>query len=77
MLHEIIEKLRSKAGYVPKTNEVLFDIDEEEKETAHCHHSEKLVISFGFLNTSPGTTIRIVKNLRVCEDCHTATKLIS
>ncbi|KAL2345334.1 hypothetical protein Fmac_006619 [Flemingia macrophylla] len=23
------------------------------------------------------TPIRIVKNLRVCEDCHTATKLIS
>lgn len=77
MLDEIMEKLKTEAGYVPKTNEVLFDIDEEEKETALCHHSEKLAIAFGFLNTSPGTTIRIVKNLRVCEDCHTATKLIS
>ncbi|RZC56087.1 hypothetical protein C5167_014942 [Papaver somniferum] len=77
MLDEIIEKLRSEVGYVPEANEVLFDIDEEEKETELCHHSRKLAIAFRFLNTSPGTTICIVKKLRVCEDYHTATKLIS
>ncbi|XP_058077928.1 pentatricopeptide repeat-containing protein At5g66520-like [Magnolia sinica] len=76
MLEEIVERLRLE-GYVLNTAEVLFNIDEEEKESALCQHSEKLAIAFGFLNTAPGTTIRIVKNLRVCEDCHSATKLIS
>lgn len=76
MLEEMIEKLKP-AGYVPNTSQVLFSIDEEEKETALCQHSEKLAIAFGLLKTAPGTTIRIVKNLRVCEDCHSATKLIS
>ncbi|OVA09785.1 Pentatricopeptide repeat [Macleaya cordata] len=65
------------AGYSPKTGEVLLDMDEEEKEIALCHHSEKLAIAFGFINTEPGATIRITKNLRVCADCHSATKLIS
>ncbi|CAN1219441.1 Pentatricopeptide repeat-containing protein At5g66520 [Linum perenne] len=50
---------------------------EEEKETALQYHSEKLAIAFGFINTKPGTTIRVVKNLRVCDDCHSAIKLIS
>ncbi|XP_059652280.1 pentatricopeptide repeat-containing protein At5g48910-like [Cornus florida] len=76
MLKRVIEKLQME-GYSPNTSQVLFGIDEEEKETALGHHSEKLAIAFGLLNTMPGTTIRIVKNLRVCEDCHSATKLIS
>ncbi|KAL5996480.1 hypothetical protein ACLOJK_026560 [Asimina triloba] len=76
MLGEMMERLRLE-GYAPNTSEVLFNIDEEEKETALTQHSEKLAIAFGFLNTAPGTTIRVVKNLRVCEDCHSATKLMS
>lgn len=47
------------------------------KEDALCGHCERLAISFGILNTGPGTTIRVSKNLRVCADCHTATKLMS
>ncbi|GMN44046.1 hypothetical protein TIFTF001_013242 [Ficus carica] len=76
MLEKIIERLQTD-GYSPDTSQVLFDITEEEKETALQYHSEKLAIAFCLLNTKPGTTIRIVKNLRVCEDCHSATKLIS
>eukprot|EP01018_Ginkgo_biloba_P018360 Gb_34963 [translate_table: standard] len=65
------------AGYVPDTNFVLHDVEEEQKEHILFHHSEKLAIVFGLINTSPGTPIRIIKNLRVCGDCHSATKLIS
>ncbi|XP_057842691.2 pentatricopeptide repeat-containing protein At4g21065-like [Cryptomeria japonica] len=64
-------------GYNPDTAPVVNDVEEEEKKLLVCHHSEKLAIAFGLLNTSPGTTIRVAKNLRVCRDCHTATKLIS
>ncbi|KAK8968776.1 putative pentatricopeptide repeat-containing protein [Platanthera guangdongensis] len=40
-------------------------------------HSEKLAIAFGLLNTEPGTEILVIKNLRVCENCHLFIKLVS
>ncbi|KAF8408568.1 hypothetical protein HHK36_004631 [Tetracentron sinense] len=79
-IHEFLEKLSErmrKEGYVPDTSCVLHNVDEEEKEYLLCGHSEKLAIAFGILNTPPGTTIRVAKNLRVCNDCHVATKFIS
>ncbi|GAY50576.1 pentatricopeptide repeat-containing protein [Citrus sinensis] len=76
MLDEI-DALLEKSGFVPDTSEVLYDMDEEWKEGALSHHSEKLAIAYGLISTKPGTTIRIVKNLRVCGNCHSATKLIS
>ncbi|XXG48596.1 hypothetical protein AAC387_Pa02g2997 [Persea americana] len=80
---EIYEKLDSLVkdlglmGYVAKTSNVLFDIEEEEKEYQLSHHSEKLAISFGLISTSPGAPLNIVKNLRICEDCHCFAKLAS
>jgi pentatricopeptide repeat protein len=65
------------AGYVPDTNFVLHNVEEEVKESMLSTHSEKLAIAFGLLNTSPGTPLRITKNLRVCGDCHNVAKLIS
>ncbi|XP_057860967.1 putative pentatricopeptide repeat-containing protein At1g68930 [Cryptomeria japonica] len=64
-------------GYSLDSRHVLNDVEEEENELFLCHHSEKLAIAFGLMNTSPGTTIRVIKNIRVCIDCHTATKFIS
>lgn len=66
-----------KMGFVPDTEAVLHDLDEEVKEHILKHHSEKLAIAFGILNTPDKTTLRIMKNLRVCSDCHTAIKFIS
>lgn len=76
MLDEV-DKLLEENGFVPDTSEVLYDMDEEWKEGALSQHSEKLAIAFGLISTKPGATIRIVKNLRVCGNCHSATKLIS
>lgn len=64
------------AGYVPDTNSI-HDVEDDVKRQLLNSHSEKLAIAFGLLNTSPGTTIHIRKNLRVCGDCHNATKYIS
>jgi hypothetical protein len=55
---------------------MLHDVEEEHKVFHLCHHSEKLAIAFGLINTAPGTPLRIRKNLWVCEDCHTSTKFI-
>jgi hypothetical protein len=40
-------------------------------------HSEKLAIAFGLLNTRPGTEIIVIKNPRICENCHLFIKLVS
>ncbi|KAL2243828.1 UNVERIFIED_CONTAM: Pentatricopeptide repeat-containing protein [Sesamum indicum] len=64
-------------GYIPNTSVVLLDIDEKEKEKVLSRHSEKLALVFGLIRTPPGETIRIFKNLRICEDCHASFKLIS
>eukprot|EP01018_Ginkgo_biloba_P036696 Gb_40437 [translate_table: standard] len=64
-------------GYVPDTNFVLHEVEEEVKEHMLCSHSEKLAIAFGLINLSPGIPIQVTKNLRVCGDCHTAIKFIS
>ncbi|XP_073034029.1 pentatricopeptide repeat-containing protein At4g21065 [Primulina eburnea] len=76
MLLEMTRLLKLE-GYAPHTSNVLADIEEEEKETALSYHSEKIAIAFMLINTPPGTPIRILKNLRICADCHLAIKLIS
>ncbi|KAM1353561.1 hypothetical protein COP2_034058 [Malus domestica] len=45
--------------------------------TSGSCHSEKLAIAFGLARTPEGTPLRIVKNLRVCRDCHSLTKFVS
>lgn len=75
-LTEILKRVRTE-GYITNTMPVLFDLTEEEKEQAMAWHSEKLAVAFGLMSTEPGTSIRIVKNLRTCEDCHAALKAIS
>lgn len=65
------------AGYVPDTRYVLHDIDQEAKEQALLYHSERLAIAYGLISTPPRTPLRIIKNLRVCGDCHNAIKIMS
>jgi pentatricopeptide repeat protein len=82
-IEQIIEKLdklnmeMKKSGYCPKTNFVLQDVEEQDKEQILCGHSEKLAVVFGLLNTSPGSPLRVIKNLRICGDCHAVIKFIS
>ncbi|XVF72072.1 hypothetical protein PTKIN_Ptkin12aG0092000 [Pterospermum kingtungense] len=64
-------------GYVPDTGSVLHDMDNEEKEYSLCHHSEKMAIAYALMNTPASAPIRVMKNLRICSDCHVAIKIIS
>ncbi|CAN1769991.1 Pentatricopeptide repeat-containing protein At1g04840 [Linum perenne] len=75
-LEEILSGARQQ-GYTPGTEWVLHNIEEEEKEDALGSHSEKLALAFALIQTSPKTTIRIVKNLRICGDCHSLMKYTS
>ncbi|GER46063.1 pentatricopeptide repeat-containing protein [Striga asiatica] len=72
LMHDLLVKLSremiEKDGY---------DVDCEEKQGLVLGHSEKLAVAFGLINCDKGGRIRITKNLRLCEDCHSFTKFVS
>lgn len=75
MLDSLFRQMKD-AGYVPDTNSVLHDLEEAHKEQILYHHSEKLTIAFALISIPPGVPI-IIKNIRICADCHSAIKFIS
>ncbi|KAI6694091.1 hypothetical protein NL676_021801 [Syzygium grande] len=77
-LMELMEKIES-LGYVPVWKVISHELGEKEKKEALWYHSEKLAVAFGLLNgvSPPHKALRIVKNLRICKDCHEVFKYIS
>ncbi|XP_023516538.1 pentatricopeptide repeat-containing protein At4g02750-like [Cucurbita pepo subsp. pepo] len=73
----LIRKLQEQ-GFRPNTNLVLHDVGEEEKLKSICFHSEKLALVFGLIKKGNGVSpIRIIKNIRICSDCHEFMKFAS
>lgn len=75
-LEELIRKIRE-AGFVPETDSVLHNVDEEVKMDMINKHSEKITLAYGLLVTSTEEPIVIMKNLRICRDCHSTAKFVS
>ena len=78
-MQEMLKKMKQ-AGYVPDIRWALVKDEEaatEEKERKLLYHSEKLAVAFGLISTEEGVPILVVKNLRICGDCHNAIKIIS
>ncbi|CAN0854928.1 Pentatricopeptide repeat-containing protein At4g14050, mitochondrial, partial [Linum grandiflorum] len=69
LLNELDKEMRRR-GYLPDTSCVLMDMEAQEKERQLFWHSERIALAYGLLRAVPNTAIRIVKNLRVCGDCH-------
>ncbi len=44
-------------GYVSCTRFILHVVEEEELVFQLCHHSEKLAIAFGLINTTPSSPL--------------------
>jgi DYW family of nucleic acid deaminases len=79
-IHEKWEQLCTSIesiGYRIDTSWVLKNLEETAKAKLLCKHSEKMAICLGLVLTPPGTPLFITKNLRICGDCHEATKAIS
>uniref|UniRef100_A0A0D9XWJ2 DYW domain-containing protein n=1 Tax=Leersia perrieri TaxID=77586 RepID=A0A0D9XWJ2_9ORYZ len=74
---EEIETRLNEFGHRSSTMSVLFDVEEEDKAVTLSYHSERLAIAFALIASTPGAPIRIIKNLRVCTDCHESAKLVS
>lgn len=75
-LADLIIRLKD-AGYQPDINSVFHDVEDEHKEAILSQHSERLALAFGLIATVQEVPIQIVKNLRVCGDCHNFIKLVS
>ncbi|XP_057982452.1 putative pentatricopeptide repeat-containing protein At3g13770, mitochondrial [Malania oleifera] len=65
------------AGYIPDLSCVLYDVDDEQKEKILLGHSEKLALAFGLIGSPDGVPVRVMKNLRICVDCHNFAKFVS
>ncbi|KAK9163712.1 hypothetical protein Syun_004614 [Stephania yunnanensis] len=72
-----LEEEMEREGYVADTNHVLREVGGEEKRQTIGYHSERLAIAFSLITFPPERPIRVMKNLRVCGDCHTAIKFMS
>ncbi|KAK9055029.1 hypothetical protein SSX86_026108 [Deinandra increscens subsp. villosa] len=76
-LNRIVRKLL-KSGFTPNKNLVLHDVGDNEKLQSICYHSEKLALAYGLMRKPEGRQpVRILKNIRVCGDCHLFMKLVS
>lgn len=86
-IHEYLEEMMrkiKKAGYRPGIRSAMSVSvgddgirQREEEELRLGHHSEKLAVAFGLMSSREGEPILVVKNLRICMDCHNAIKYIS
>ncbi|CAN1285239.1 Pentatricopeptide repeat-containing protein At4g13650 [Linum perenne] len=79
-IYEYLDKLNNRAaeiGYVQDHNSLLNETELEQKDPTQYVHSEKLAITFALLSLPDGFPIRVMKNLRVCNDCHNWIKFVS
>ncbi|KAJ7962549.1 putative Pentatricopeptide repeat-containing protein [Quillaja saponaria] len=75
-LYKLVSEIR-KLGYQPDINCVYQNIVDNEKEKILLSHTEKLAITYGLVKTKSQAPIRVMKNTRICHDCHTMAKYIS
>ncbi|XP_010558253.1 PREDICTED: pentatricopeptide repeat-containing protein At5g04780 [Tarenaya hassleriana] len=75
-LDELLSEMK-RYGYEPDTRHELHDVEEGQKEELLRRHSEKLALAFGLMGLPKGSTVRIMKNLRICGDCHEFMKVAS
>ncbi|CAL9149658.1 pentatricopeptide repeat-containing protein At1g08070, chloroplastic-like [Musa acuminata AAA Group] len=80
----VIHEFRKGEELHPQAKEVYAMVDEfahrlniDSSQDEARHHSERLAMAFGLIGTRPDTPLRIVKNLRVCHDCHSVIKYVS
>eukprot|EP00246_Nothoceros_aenigmaticus_P011389 TRINITY_DN3075_c0_g1_i1.p1 TRINITY_DN3075_c0_g1~~TRINITY_DN3075_c0_g1_i1.p1 ORF type:complete len:208 (-),score=26.79 TRINITY_DN3075_c0_g1_i1:118-741(-) len=73
-LRSVNMQMKQEGGVVHHMRTIL---TEQEEENALCGHAEKLALAYGLLNSPAGTTLRVMKNLRMCVDCHNSTKIMS
>ncbi|KAK4795777.1 hypothetical protein SAY86_028103 [Trapa natans] len=80
LINGMLEWLNMKArkeGFIPNCDVILHQVEDEEKERMLWLHSERLALAFALARMPSVGPIRIIKNLRICMDCHGAIRAIS
>ncbi|KNA18496.1 hypothetical protein SOVF_070200 [Spinacia oleracea] len=75
-LDKLMEEME-RLDYKVEMENDLHDVDENNKVMLLRHHSEKLAFTFGVISLPAGAPVRIMKNLRICGDCHNFMKFAS
>ncbi|XP_034224055.1 pentatricopeptide repeat-containing protein At5g44230 isoform X2 [Prunus dulcis] len=68
-LDDLLNRLQAH-GYQPNLNSAAYDLGIEERKRILMSHSEKLALAYALVSTDSGSTIKIMKNIRICDDCH-------
>ncbi|KAL6008157.1 hypothetical protein ACLOJK_033663 [Asimina triloba] len=74
---EDLNKRVVEIGYVPDRYSLLHETEVEQRDPTALVHSEKLAVAFGLISLAPEIPVHVIKNLRVCKDCHNWMKLVS
>jgi pentatricopeptide repeat protein len=62
------------SGYAPQDNEPYCNV---EVDPLSCHHTERIAVCYGLISMCGREPIRILKNFRMCKECHSSIKFIS
>lgn len=76
-LEEMMVKIKKMVSDTEKLPLSISEFELSGKSGMKNHHSEKLAVTFGILFLPESAPVRVMKNLRVCNDCHATIKLIS
>ncbi|XP_042033328.1 pentatricopeptide repeat-containing protein At4g13650-like isoform X2 [Salvia splendens] len=75
-LDELTKKVAA-IGYVPDQSCLWNEVELRQKDPTAQIHSERLAVAFGLLSLPDIIPLHVMKNLRVCNDCHNWIKFIS
>ncbi|KAL1531763.1 pentatricopeptide repeat-containing protein-like protein [Salvia divinorum] len=79
-IYDYLDELTKKVaaiGYVPDQSSLWNEAELRQKDPTAQIHSEKLAVAFGLLSLPDIIPLHVMKNLRVCNDCHNWIKFIS
>ncbi|OVA08879.1 Pentatricopeptide repeat [Macleaya cordata] len=80
MIYDVLDIVLGKIGetiYFPSFSKFSPPELMRKRSNLPITHSVRLAICFGLISTTVGTPILVRKNVRICEECHSAIKKIS
>ncbi|XP_044970890.1 pentatricopeptide repeat-containing protein At5g04780, mitochondrial-like [Hordeum vulgare subsp. vulgare] len=64
----------AESGYAPQDDEPYCNV---QVDPLSCHHTERIAVCYGLISMCAHEPIRVLKNFRMCKECHSSIKFIS